>query len=177
MRPGVTIIVVTGVLSLCGGCTVHPRDPMPMDPAQAEKLANPFAPASMQIHGLTRSERDAKGVAWIICHVELKDAWGDTTKTTGQMRVQLFRPDAGSGPGTEALKWDINLTDLKLNVSLYDAATRTYRLPLQGAPDWVLGESSPARAGKPRFVLHATLNTRGPAGEARILRAEYIATD
>src|SRR4051812_24573497 len=123
--------MTTGLVAAlaAASCALRPRDPLPTDPAKGEKLANPFAPATMHIHGLTRTEKDAQGKLWLICHLELLDAWGDTTKTIGQVRIELLRPQTGPGSGTPELSWDVNLSDLKENVALYDAATRTYRLP------------------------------------------------
>jgi hypothetical protein len=127
----------------------------------------------MQIHPLTRVDHDPKGDIWIICHIELKDAWGDTTKGVGQLQIQLFKPAGGpgSGVGTQEVTWDVNLSDLDQNAALYDSATRTYRLQLEGAPSWVSGDTG---QNKPRVRLRAIMHTLGPAGERRVLQDEYV---
>ncbi len=145
---------------------------MPSGPTGGETVAHPFAPASLQIHPLTRVDHDAKGALWIICHIELKDAWGDTTKAVGQLQIELYKPvgGPGSGVGTQELTWDVNLSDLDQNAALYDSATRTYRLQLENAPTWVGGEGN-----KPaRVRLRAILRTRGPDGQPLMLKDEYV---
>jgi hypothetical protein len=178
VRPGPPLLLsLCAALGSCAlaesGCAIHPRDPVQVGPGGAESLGNPFAPASIRVHPLTHAERDSAGKVWIICHVELKDAWGDTTKGVGQLQVQLYRPSGspGSGIGTQELKWDTNLSDLKNNAALYDGPTRTYRLPLENAPEWIMGEEGKE---KPRVRLRAVLGTRGPAGEKRVLQDDYV---
>jgi hypothetical protein len=87
--------------------------------------------------------------------------------------VQLFRPlgRAESGVGTQELKWPTNLSDLKTNAALFDPPTRTYRLPLENAPDWVAGTGSRDR---PPVRLRAVLTTIAPGGERRVLRSDYV---
>ena len=68
-------------------------------------IITPFAHASMRIHPLTRVDHDAKGAVWIICHIELKDAWGDTCKGTGKLQVQLYGPRAGTTEGSAFRIW------------------------------------------------------------------------
>lgn len=139
----------------------------------AASYPNPFAPASIAIHPLTRAERDASGRPLLICHLEMRDAWGDPCKGTGQLQVQLYRSVGGvgigrqSGLGTQEVKWDVDLTNLEMQ-RLWDAATRTYRLELEGAPDWIVGPKRDEAAGRLRAVL------TGPdaKGERGVLMAE-----
>jgi hypothetical protein len=136
-------------------------------------VPNPFAVQSMRIHPLTRLDKQPDGQTWLVVHVELKDAWGDTTKGVGQLQVQLYRPTGGraAGPGVQELKWDANLSDLERNAWLYDPATRTYRLQLEGIPEWV--SVAPADSGLPRARLKAILTTPGPNNEQQVLEDEF----
>ncbi len=141
----------------------------------AGSIVTPFAPASLQIHPLTRVDLDSKGHVWIICHIEMRDAWGDTCKGTGKLQVQLYRPAGGraGGIGIQDLTWDIDLSDLDRNASLYDPATRTYRLQLQDPPSWVAESLDPKGQDTPRVRLRAILATHGPKGEDRLLQDEF----
>jgi hypothetical protein len=166
-----TLAALTLVL---GGCALRPGTPLDNQLAGAGGVQNPFAAASLQIHPLTRVDRDAKGQLWIICHIELRDAWGDTTKGTGDLQVHLLRPTGGraSGLGTQEMTWEVNLSDLDTNASLYDPATRTYRLPLEGAPAWVT-ESTDGERDLPLVRLRAYLTTFGPRGDEVTLEDEF----
>lgn len=166
-----TLVLAMAAVVLAG-CTLRPRSPMDGERAATAGVARPFAPAALLIHPLTRIDRDARGAVWIICHVELTDAWGDTTKGVGALQVQLYRPVGGraSGLGEQELTWDIDLSDLTRNASFYDTATRTYRFPLQNAPAWVGGALDDSEV---RVRLRAVLTTTGPQGEPRVLEDEY----
>lgn len=134
-------------------------------------MANPFVPAQLIIHPLTRLDNDSTGKLWLYCHVEFRDAWGDTIKAVGKLQIQLYKPVGGraSGLGSQELVWNVDLGDLEQNASLYDPATRTYRLPLENPPAWT------ARAGRDgaRARLRAVLVTPGPRGERRTLESEF----
>ena len=145
-----------------------------MEGQRAVGVSSPFAPASLTIHPLTRVDRDVQGVVWIVCHIELKDAWGDTCKGVGKLQVQLYRPVGGraSGLGSQELAWDIDLSDLDKNASFYDPPTRTYRFPLQNAPAWVADVLDPDNH-EARVRLRAVMTTTGPKGEERFLQDEY----
>jgi hypothetical protein len=168
-------LVIAAVLMIATSCARRPADPIRVGPGGAEALANPFAPASIRIHPLTRAESGRDGKPRIICHIEMHDAWGDTTKAIGQVQVQLYRPSVlpigSAGTGEMELKWDTNLSDLKNNVLLWDPPTRTYRLPLEGAPAWVGGEEG---RDKPKARLRAVLVTRGPEGGRRVLQSDFV---
>lgn len=161
------------VAVLAAGCALRPKGPMQGQLAGPGAIANPFAAASLHIHPLTRLDRDEAGRVWIICHIELKDAWGDTTKGIGMLQVQLYRPSGGraSGLGIQETAWDVNLSDLDTNVALYDPATRTYRLPLEGAPEWLSADDEDRDL--PRARLRAILTTFGPRGEEVVLEDEF----
>ncbi len=166
------LLVSAVAVCLLSACASRPKSALAG--AHAEGVSGPFAPAAISIHPLTRVDRDAAGVVWIICHVELRDAWGDTCKGTGKLQVQLYRPVGGraSGLGSQELTWDIDLSDLDRNASFYDPPTRTYRFPLQNAPAWVADVLDPDNH-EARVRLRAVLNCTGSRGEPRFLQDEY----
>lgn len=135
-------------MAATAGC-IHPKssshDTAPTDdssPSQTAPVAqqkSPFSPKSVRIYPLTRIESDAKGRR-VVCYVEFKDAWGDTTKSTGNLLIALYRPVGGVEPGMERQErsWEIDLNDLEKNSLLFDPATRTYRLSLRDLPDWLV---------------------------------------
>lgn len=160
--------LITGAAVLMAGCALEPR-PVIIGRAYSEGVERPFAPVVMQIHPLTRIGRDeARNQPLIICHLELRDSWGDTCKGTGTLQVQLYRSDPGGGSGTQELKWDVDLSDLEKNSQLYDPATRTYRLALEVPERLIVRES-----GR-RLRLRAILDTWGPRGEQRTLQDEFV---
>lgn len=131
---------------------------------------NPFAPHAVRVYPLTRLGRDEQGEPAIICHVELRDRWGDPVKALGALQVQLYGP-SGEGTAEQILRWDVALSDERLNAQTYDPATRTYRLVLVGLPEW-LGQRAdgPGERGPVRLEVRATFQTLGPNGEERVLR-------
>lgn len=137
---------------------------------------NAFAPHSLRVFPLTRLGRDESGAAAIVCHVELRDRWGDPVKALGQMQVQLYRPTEGidGSASTQILKWDVALDDERINAQSYDPATRTYRLVLVGLPDWIAERVDPPAEGESRagvrLEVRAVFQTLGPNGEERVLR-------
>lgn len=140
----------------------------------------PFAPVSLRIYALTNVDRDEKGEPRIVCHVELKDRWGDTTKGLGTLAIDLFEPQQGVAPGIESRSksWTIDLRDEERNAAAYDPATRTYRFYLTNVPD-AIREALEARergsaAGRTRIRLRIALTGPGPDGIERTLRDEYI---
>lgn len=154
------------------GCAIKPNAPL-RGMANPTDLPAPFAAASLDLHPLTRIDRDAEGNPWIIAYVELKDAWGDATKGIGSLQVQLYRQVGGasSGLGEQELTWNANLSDLDFNAKVYDAATRMYRLPLEKAPAWLIAKPEPGK-DPPRGRLRAVLDTFGARGEPRRLEDE-----
>lgn len=164
------------------GCAVRPKSPLAHQSAGPGGVQNPFAVASMHIHPLTRLDHDTAGALILVCHLEFKDAWDDTCKGVGKLSVQLYRPSGGraSGLGSQELAWDVDLGSLDTNAALYDPATRTYRIPLDGVPGWVAAGSGPGAANQPnqdrdlpRARLRAVFTTPGPRGEERVLEDEY----
>ena len=136
--------------------------------AASSGVPQPFTPVVMQVHPLTRVVRDAQK-PMVVCHLELRDSWGDTCKGAGKLSVQLYRGDRAGGTGVQELRWDIDLSDLELNAKLYDPATRTYRLSLEG-----LTEAMASPDERTRLRLRAILQTWGPKGDERTLQDEYV---
>lgn len=136
-------------------------------------VINPFVPAIMTIHPLTRVDKDPSGKMWIYCHIEFKDSWGDTVKAAGTLQVQLYRPTGlrAAGPGKQELVWNVDLSDMEKNASLYDPATRTYRLPLENPPAWLAQPT--AEAGLPKARLKAIFTTSGARSGTRVLEDEF----
>ena len=161
-RPPAALLLALLALTL-PACGTRPDQPFE-NLGDTVRLFNPFAPASLLIHPLTRVDRDDAGRPLIVCHIELKDEWGDSCKGRGPLRVELYRASSGAAPGVQELKWEVDLRNLERNTALYDPATRTYRLPLEGAPAWVLDGN---------LRLRAAITADGPTGEARLLSDDY----
>lgn len=174
MLKALAIAAAALTLAMCG-CASRPKPALAGQHAGESGVINPFAPVSMQIHPLTRVDRGAKDKLWIIVYIELKDSWGDTTKGTGRLQIQLYRPSGAraAGIGSQELTWDVDLSDLDRNASLYDPATRTYRLPLEEPPAWVGQSLDPATRDQARVRLRAVLTTTGPDGKPLVLQSEY----
>lgn len=134
MGRGGLLVLVMAFAGGCGGVS------LPFEGLRAQPgVAFPFAPAAMRIHPLSRIEE----ARTIVCHVEFRDTWGDTAKASGQLVIELVDAGAAEGP----VRWDIDLSDLDANGRLYDPATRTYRIRLREAPEWVSpGSSASLRA-------------------------------
>lgn len=166
------MLAVGGALA-GGGCAPDLAQAVVRFDGAGRAEVGPFAPATLRLHPLTRLGRDDQGRALIVCHIELADRWGDTTKGIGQLAVQLYRPVGASGQSArQDASWDIDLTDLELNASLYDPVTRTYRVQLGGLPGWVEGVIDGA-SGSPRGVIvRVALTTWLADGRAAVLRDE-----
>lgn len=136
-------------------------------PRRTGDASSAFTPAAIRIHPLTHIElapADPESLAastgdrsTLILHLEVTDAWADTIKALGSLRVDLFRPGPGVAPGieTQTLAWDVtDLQDPDSNSRRFDRATRTYRLPLRG-PVWMstwLDRETAARENRPAWL-------------------------
>lgn len=149
-------------------CAVKPTPPFEGQAVSAG-VPHPFAPVVMQVHPLTRIARGEGDTALVVCHLELRDTWGDACKGAGTLSVQLYRGDRTGGTGTQELRWEIDLSDLERNSKLYDPATRTYRLMLEGLPARLASPDS-----RDRLRLRAILQTWGTKGDERTLQDEYV---
>jgi hypothetical protein len=123
----------------------------------------PFAPVSMRIFPLTRLDADSAGKPMIICHIEFRDAWGDSAKAVGRLEVSMsgsVTPQGGSRQDLPPLAWNIDLADLDRNAKLYDRATRTYRIQLVDLPANLGAVPVPGEdASGWRINLRATLSS------------------
>lgn len=164
MRTRLALLPV--ILALCG-CAIEPNPPFKGE-TSAGGIERPFTPVVMQVHPLTRIMQNGDSPL-LICHLELRDSWGDTCKGVGELSVQLYRGDRAGGPGTQELRWDIDLSDLELNAKLYDPATRTYRLSLEG-----LSERLATPDERVRLRLRVLLQCWGPKGDPRTLQDEFV---
>lgn len=167
------VAVVAG-LGGCGGGPVDWGWTPPAAPRNDLREGyNPFAPESVRVFPLTHLGRDDGGQPAIICHIELRDRWGDSVKALGPMQVQLYRPEGGldATSAVQILRWDVALEDERENAASYDPATQTYRLVLVGLPGW-LAERVDEDPGRPpiRLEVRAVFQTLGPNGEERVLR-------
>src|SRR5687768_3090720 len=93
---------------LAGGCATSPDAGLPDVTANSPM---PFAPVRLQVHPLSHLDVDPDNIIRLICHVELKDRWGDTTKARGLLRMELYRPGVEVRPDllTQELSWELDL--------------------------------------------------------------------
>ncbi len=168
-------IVPALLAALLAACTAPPPARGPARSGQATDLPNPFPPEAIVIHPLTRAERDPQGRPVIMCHIEFRDAWGDTVKAAGTLQVQLYRPVGAGDIGQQELVWPIPLNDLDANAGFFDPATRTYRLPLEDAPEWVIPPEPGTTAGPARRIkLRAVFEGLDAHAHPLTLQDEYV---
>lgn len=174
--PRLVLPLIIAALAGLPACTTSPDAGLP-DVTSASPL--PFNPVRLQVHPLTHLDVDPEGVVRLICHVELKDRWGDTTKAKGLLRLELYRPVETARPDLQSqeLSWELDLRDLELNAALFDPATRSYRLQLGGLPAWAESMARRLAAqgdqGTPeRLMLRAVFETQGPDSRPTVLRDE-----
>ncbi len=139
----------------------------------------PFAPSSLRVYPLTHLERGEDNKGRVICHIELKDRWGDSSKGVGALRIAMYGPGTGQpgGASVQLAKWEVNLSDLARNTALFDPATRTYRIQLTGVPEWVARLAAGGEAAKglaSGVTLQATLSVVGPDGRVADLKDEFV---
>lgn len=158
-------------LAACvSGCAARPAPPLRGPGGPGTPTPYPFAPARLEVHPLTRLTRDASDHALLLCHVEFRDAWGDTCKSIGALGLLLYRGLPGEAVGVQELRWDVDLNNLERNFEFFDPATRTYRLPLRDVPDWATGGSSSGS----RVRLKAVLNTIDARGRPVTLEDDFV---
>lgn len=148
-------------------------------PAVTNNSPVPFAPVRLQVHPLTHLDVDQDNVVRLVCHIEIKDRWGDTTKAKGLLRLELYRPVEAARPDlqTQELSWELDLRDLELNAALFDPATRSYRLQLGGLPAWAEAMARRLAAegdqgARERLLIRAVFETQGPDARPTVLRDE-----
>lgn len=153
----------------------------------------PFAPASIRVYPLTHVSRAPSGptstgsgagaglpdapastapMSVLVCHVEMLDAWGESTKGVGLLRLGVVRRAAG-GRVVEQVDFEpLDLRDLARNYQLYDRSTRTYRVQLVELPAWVV-EGLGGGGGAGSAAVRAELVVPTTDGE-RVLTHELV---
>ena len=169
-----SVVLVVGLATLASAVGCQPRGNVVVREqvvrtADGLVLPGPFAPKAMRVHPLTHGELDADGNARVVLHVELKDAWGDTTKGVGRVQVQLWRDGGGAEEGE---RWAVDLRSLGENASFYDSATRTYRIVLGGLPAWFAAAVRERADDAAR--VRVLFMTSEVDGTAVVLRDEFV---
>lgn len=161
----------TRATALCAFFVLHLAACCP--PAQvwpSDDLPHAFAPADMRVHPLTHMTRDRDGELMLVCHIELRDTWGDSVKGVGELELQLYGPGAEEGEVVHDASWSVSLYDLQRNMDLYDRATRTYRIQLIELPTWAEDFINEPMT---RAQLVALLTTEDRQGNPAVIRAEH----
>ncbi|MEM7623834.1 MAG: hypothetical protein AAF235_11610, partial [Planctomycetota bacterium] len=73
--------------------------------------------AESGVDGDRRETGGDPAAAELIVHIEMLDRWGDATKGAGELRI-VASPRANLDRA-EAVTWDVDLRDLRLNAALY----------------------------------------------------------
>lgn len=76
----------------------------------------------------------------MILHMEVRDAWGDTIKSLGRLRVMVTEPQGVADTRTtlRQVSWEHDLESLDEQPRRWDRATRTYRIQLRDVPEWLI---------------------------------------
>lgn len=157
---GIAVPLALSILCTLAGCSWFGAGAAPVVKPQAIPQSNPFAPVSLRVHPLTRTVIAKSGKPEMVLHVDFRDAWGDSTKGVGALAIRLFGPASGfsGGANQQLQRWDIDLGNLDVNATMFDPATRTYRMQLTGVPDWMTEFASPANGkARPRVVVQVAL--------------------
>ncbi|MCW5777705.1 MAG: hypothetical protein KIS87_14810 [Phycisphaeraceae bacterium] len=178
-----SIVVCAAMLAFVPGCSLT-RAGADAGPSEMAAMRHPFAPTAIRIYPLTHLTRDREHGDVIMCHIELKDRWGDAVKAVGELEVQLFSyPTDGSALRQEAT-WPVpEMMQPDVNSALFDPATRTYRLRLGRVPAWVRDMISRREAvergetpqgQRRRLLLKAVFRTVDPQGRESTLFDEFV---
>lgn len=145
--------------------------------------ANPSGPSPADnVQPMDTVAAQKKSEVRLIVHIDCRDSWGDSTKAIGSLTILLYgpggSPNAAPDPGsvvdkgaTQQRRYDVDLTDLKRNAELYDPATRTYRIPLAGLPEWITSAAGPVKV-----TLRAEMKSPRPDGSSVLMVDEYVVT-
>ncbi|HRQ73228.1 MAG TPA: hypothetical protein PLU35_09395 [Phycisphaerales bacterium] len=177
------VIVCAATQAFVPGCAITPAG-SDAGPSEMAAMRNPFAPTAIRIYPLTHLTRDPEHGDVIMCHVELKDRWGDAVKAVGELEVQLFSyPTDGSTLRQEAA-WPVpEMAQPDVNSALFDPATRTYRLRLGSVPGWVrdmiarraaVERGETPQGQRRRLLLKAVFRTVDPQGRDSTLFDEFV---
>jgi hypothetical protein len=183
---GILLCVAASCLSACRA----PGSPEGLRAHNVNVGGWPFVPTAMRVYPLTHLEpattetvggKETKREARIVVHLEFKDAWGDGSKAVGPLTLFVYGPENGK-PGAAAVqqrRYDIDLSDLRRNAELFDPATRTYRVPLAGLPEWLSELSS--QPGKDamasvKVTVRAEMKSPRADGSQAMLVDEYVVT-
>ncbi|MFN9974785.1 MAG: hypothetical protein ACK58T_33325 [Phycisphaerae bacterium] len=188
MRMKVTALTLVAIATL-SGCRA-PGSPEGLRAHNVNVGGWPFVPTAMRVYPLTHLEpattetvgaKETKREARIVVHLEFRDAWGDGSKAVGPLTLFVYGPDGGK-PGAASVqqcRYDIDLSDLRRNAELFDPATRTYRVPLAGLPEWLSELSS--QPGKDamanvKVTVRAEMKSPRADGSQAMLVDEYVVT-
>lgn len=144
----------------------------------AEELVESLMPRSMAVSGLTRLERDEGGAWVLVVHAELLDGFGQAVKWPGVLVVTLEPRAGGSLEPSDAAEawaaktWRVDLSTPERNAAAFDWVTRTYRVRLEGVPEWGGAFARGERRGVPYLVVRARLETWDGRGGARVVGGE-----
>lgn len=159
-------VCVAAAVSGCLDLGLGPRGgDLRLDPG----LRAAFAPRSLRLSPLTRVEPDAAGRPVLTVYFELLDSWGHGTKAPGLFEAQLFR--VLSGVAVQQERWEADLSDPDGNSALFDV-TGLYRVPLSGAPTWLVEHGG----GGGSMRVRVYFRTLGPDGRETVLRDVFERT-
>lgn len=157
-------MIALGILASCSPRQVKSTTGSPA-------AEGPLGPAAIRIYPLTHMDKSADGRKVIVCHIELRDRYGDSVKGLGVVEIQLQR---GAIAGAQQT-WEIELTDLARNAELYDRATRTYRFQLGDLPSWLVSDAERAEGGTVRLVaIYTPLGATTDRSTTSAFRDEYV---
>lgn len=158
------LAVACGVwVAAAGGCVDLGLGPRGGDLRLDPGLRAAFAPRSLRLSPLTRVESDPSGRPVLTVYFELLDSWGHGTKAPGLFEAQLFRVRGGVAVQDE--RWEADLSDPDGNSALFDV-TGLYRVPLSGAPSWLIEPGQ----GVGSMRVRVYFRTLGPDGRETVLR-------
>jgi hypothetical protein len=150
------LLTGSGMLVACSARQIKQTTALPA-------AEGPLGPAAIRIYPLTHIDAGADGKPVIVCHVELRDRFGDSVKGLGVVEMQLLRAPSP----LPQQSWEIDLGELSKNAELYDRSTRTYRFQLGDLPAWM----TPKGEGLGTLRLRATYTPLGGQHDASAMSA------
>lgn len=187
--PGAAAMLVMSATVL-GGCTSAPSGGLSgpgkrtdasdaalrgLTPAAAYQA---FAPSRVRIHPLTHVDASgSRGV--LVLHYELRDRFGDSVKSLGELKVELYKPGPGVMGSMESREasWTVEQTLApEGNTERFDRTTRTYRIQLF-APAWVRDwarADAATRASVPWIKVRVLYTALDVDGNPKTLTDEFV---